>query len=202
MLSQISFGIGISPDASRSVAVSADFSPGMRMFGPDALTACSTEAALASKSSTSMAGSMAMSVCPQFFAAFFDSHWPSTAPPDSTPASISTHRERPAPLWPPNVAIAPPSSASAGSDVKPEPSALYATPSGSGSPLALAVSTPKSAIADVAMSNVSGGPPLCGMPNAIGLVPKHALPPAAAATNSGELARAMPIMPFFAIRSA
>jgi len=64
------------------------------------------------------------------------------------------------------------------------------------------VSTPKSAIADVAMSNVSGGPPLCGMPKAIGFVPKTALPPAAAATNSGELASAMPMRPCLAIRSA
>ena len=52
------------------------------------------------------------------------------------------------------------------------------------------------------MSKVSGGPPACGMPNATGFVPKTAFPPAAAATNSGELARATPITPFFAIRSA
>ena len=37
-----------------------------------------------------------------------------------------------------------------------------------------------------------GGAPARGMPKAMGLVPKTALPPAAAATNSGELARAMP----------
>ena len=64
-----------------------------------------------------------------------------------------------------------------------------------------AVSTPKSAIADVAMSNVSGGPTLRGMPKAIGLVPKTGLAPGAAATNSGEFAIAMPMKPFFAMRS-
>ena len=42
----------------------------------------------------------------------------------------------------------------------------------------------------------------CGMPNAIGLVPKHALAPLAGATNSGELAMTMATRPFFAIRAA
>jgi hypothetical protein len=97
--------------------------------------------------------------------------------------------------------MAPPSSACAGSFVYPEPSAAYAHPSGSGSPLALAVSTPKSAIADVAMSNVSGGPAELGIPKAMGLVPKTGAAPGAAATNSGECESAIPISPRFAIRS-
>ena len=64
-------------------------------------------------------GLIAMKVWPQLLAAFLDSHWPSTAPPLSAPASISTQRERPAPLCPPKVAMAPPSSASPASVVQP-----------------------------------------------------------------------------------
>lgn len=49
---------------------------------------------------------------------------------------------------------------------------------------------PKSAMALVAMSKVSGGPSDRGIPKAIGFVPNTGLPPAAAAVDSGEFARA------------
>ena len=66
----------------------------------------------------------------------------------------------------------------------------------------MAVSTPKRAMAEVDMSNVSGGPsPACGKPKAMGLVPNTGEPPGAAATNSGELAQMMPMRPWRAMRS-
>ena len=46
-------GMGIVPSACRAAAVLAEFSPGMRMLPPEALTAARIEAALPSKSSTS-----------------------------------------------------------------------------------------------------------------------------------------------------
>ena len=85
MLSQMAFGMGIVPAACRSRAILLEFSPGMRMPAPDALTAARIDAALPSKSSTSAEGWIAMKVWPQLLAAFLDSHWPSTAPPLSAP---------------------------------------------------------------------------------------------------------------------
>mmetsp|Transcript_56615 Transcript_56615/g.130039 ORF Transcript_56615/g.130039 Transcript_56615/m.130039 type:complete len:242 (-) Transcript_56615:824-1549(-) len=201
MDSQILTAMGSFPVFFRSIAILAEFSPGRRMDSPESLTALRMDATFRSKSSTSALGSMAMSVCPHDFAAFFDSHWPSTAPPLSAPASNSTESARPAPLCPPNVAMAPPSSTSLASVVN-SPSLPKATPRGKSSPLALAVSTPKRAMAEVAMSKVSGGADARGKPSAIGLVPKTALPPAPAATNSGELASAMPMSPLSAMRPA
>mmetsp|Transcript_21750 Transcript_21750/g.44023 ORF Transcript_21750/g.44023 Transcript_21750/m.44023 type:complete len:221 (-) Transcript_21750:539-1201(-) len=199
-------GIGRVPASLLSSAVLADLSPGIRTSAPDDLTASRIDSALSGKLSTSPSGRTATKVCPHDLASLLLPHIPRTADPLSAPARISTQSERPAPLCPPKVAIAPPSSASEASVVH-APSLPYATFAGSGSPLALALRTPNRATADVAMSKVKGwegvpsGPSGSGTPTARGLVPKTGRPPGAAATNSGELASATPTAPLRAILS-
>mmetsp|Transcript_14461 Transcript_14461/g.31796 ORF Transcript_14461/g.31796 Transcript_14461/m.31796 type:complete len:220 (+) Transcript_14461:230-889(+) len=196
---QIVSGTGKVPSSFLLMAVIMDRSPGIRIFPPESLTAAITDALFLSKSSTNASGLIAINVCPQFFVDFLDSTSPNTADPLIAPARISTQSDNPAPLCPPKVAIAPPSSASFASVVS-LPSLPNATPTGSISPLALAESTPKRAMALVAISNTNG----CGWdgtPIANGFVPKTGFPPAAAATNSGLLAAATATTPRLAIRS-
>jgi hypothetical protein len=68
--SQIFSGIGMDPAAILSSAVLAERSPGIRIAGPEALTAKITNAAFVSKSSTKPSGRIAIKVWPQLFGFF------------------------------------------------------------------------------------------------------------------------------------
>jgi len=72
MASHILAGMGSVPAVVRAAVVRVDDSPGSRIEGPDCFTLCIIDAAFASKSSTSAAGRIAIMVCPQLLAAFFD----------------------------------------------------------------------------------------------------------------------------------